>query len=82
MKDYSEIVDGISVWLGSVADILAKEFPEKIQKKEILKIVLDEELKELLEQAKKLASEFDATKRHTSRSITSAPTPWAGAVAI
>ncbi|MBI1862179.1 MAG: HNH endonuclease [Deltaproteobacteria bacterium] len=41
-----------------VADILAKEFPEKIQK-EILKIVLDEELKELLEQAKRLASEKD-----------------------
>ncbi|MBI1859611.1 MAG: HNH endonuclease [Deltaproteobacteria bacterium] len=42
-----------------VADILAKEFPEKIQKKEILKIVLDEELKELLDHAKRLASEKD-----------------------
>ncbi|MBI1860980.1 MAG: HNH endonuclease [Deltaproteobacteria bacterium] len=42
-----------------VADILAKGFPEKIQKKEILKIVLDEELKELLEKAKRLASEKD-----------------------
>ncbi|MBI1861063.1 MAG: HNH endonuclease [Deltaproteobacteria bacterium] len=42
-----------------VADILAKQFPEKIQKKEILKIILDEELRELLEQARKLASEKD-----------------------
>ncbi|MBI1861431.1 MAG: hypothetical protein HYR96_10990 [Deltaproteobacteria bacterium] len=44
-----------------VADILAREFPEKIQKKEILKIVLDEELKALLDHAKRLASEKDGS---------------------
>ncbi|MBI1860408.1 MAG: HNH endonuclease [Deltaproteobacteria bacterium] len=42
-----------------VADILTKQFPEKFQKKEILRIVLDEELRALLEQAKRLASEND-----------------------